>query len=123
LDEKNPREHKKYGRMVKGYDQKVWDANKFNIVYNGNMLKFTQEPKLLFHLLSTGDRTLVEASPKDDIWGIFMDENEEGVDDPKNWKGENLLGYAITDVRNNIRKLLSSTNNLYSIYSKYANTD
>jgi len=109
----NPSEHKKLGRLVKNYDQKVWDGHKRKIVYNGNWLKFTQNPKLLAQLLETDDKILVEASPYDPIWGIGLDENAIGIEDSNNWQGENLLGYIITDVRDNIKELLFDSDNLY----------
>ena len=109
----HPSNHKKLGRLVKNYDQKVWDSHKRKIVYNGNWLKFTQNPKLLAQLLETEDKILVEASPYDPIWGIGLDENAIGIEDNNNWKGENLLGYVITDVRDNIKELLFDSDNLY----------
>lgn len=115
LSEKDPRKQKELGRGVKNYKQEIWDMVKYNVVSNATMLKFTQNPKLLAELLLTGDRILVEASPKDTIWGIGMGENDFGVDDKNNWKGENLLGYACTETRDFITKLLSSTDNLYEI--------
>lgn len=103
MKETNPREQKKYGRMIKNFDKAVWDKNCFVIVYEGNYAKFTQNSDLKEELLSTGDRVLVEASPLDNIWGIGMAENDEGVDNPSYWLGLNLLGFAITTVRNQIR--------------------
>lgn len=108
----HPREQQALGRTVKGYDQKIWDANKYNIVLNACMLKFTQHTKHLVTLLDSGDRLFVEASPNDKIWGIGMREDDPGVDDPANWKGENLLGQAITETRTYIRELLLSKDNL-----------
>ena len=106
LAEKEPFKQKELGRAVKGYVQNIWDENKFNIVCNATMLKFTQNPKILAELLMTGDKIIVEASPKDTIWGIGMGENDPGVEDQKNWKGENLLGYACMDTRAFILKNL-----------------
>jgi ribA/ribD-fused uncharacterized protein len=114
LAAEHPSDQKKLGRLVRNYDQKIWDANKYKIVYNGNMLKFTQNPKLLATLLETENKTLVEASPYDSIWGIGLDENAPGIENEENWKGENLLGYVLTDVRDNIRELLFDSDNLYS---------
>jgi ribA/ribD-fused uncharacterized protein len=116
---KNPSEHKKLGRLVKNYDQKVWDEHKRKIVYNGNWLKFTQNPKLLAQLLETDDKILVEASPYDPIWGIGLDENAIGIEDSNNWQGENLLGYIITDVRDNIKELLFDSDNLCTLYTEW----
>ena len=103
LNEKNPREQKKFGRQIKGFDKSIWDKNCMAIVYEGNYAKFTQNPKLKEQLLATGNRVLVEASPLDNIWGIGMGENDENVDDPSFWLGLNLLGSAIMLVRNQIK--------------------
>ena len=68
----SPREHKKLGRQVAGFDQAIWEACREEIVFQGNMAKFQQNKELLKELLDTGDRTLVEASPFDKIWGIGL---------------------------------------------------
>jgi ribA/ribD-fused uncharacterized protein len=103
MQESNPREQKKYGRMIKGFDKKVWEQNCLAIVYEGNLAKFTQNSDLKSAMLSTGDRFFVEASPKDNIWGIGMAEDEMDVEDPSYWLGLNLLGQALTLVKNKIR--------------------
>ena len=109
----HPREHQSIGRTVKGYDQDIWNKHKYEIVCNASMLKFTQHPKLLLLLLDTGDRLFVEASPNDKVWGIGMRETDQGVEDESNWKGENLLGKALTETRDFIRALLLNPDNLF----------
>ena len=103
MKESNPREQKKYGRMIKNFDKSVWDKNCLAIVYEGNLAKFTQNSDLMASMLSTGDRIFVEASPLDNIWGIGLDENAEGIEDPSYWLGLNLLGQALTLVKNKIK--------------------
>jgi hypothetical protein len=103
MQEKNPREQKKFGRKIQGFDKAIWDKNSLAIVYRGNLAKFSQNEGLKKELLATGDRILVEASPVDNIWGIGLDEKAKGVEDPANWKGLNLLGQAITLVKNELR--------------------
>lgn len=49
-------------------------------------------------------RHIVEASPVDRIWGIGMAGNAPGVEDVTAWKGENLLGFALTEVRDRLRR-------------------
>ena len=99
MKESNPREQKKYGRMIRNFDKSVWDSRCLGIVYKGNLAKFTQNPTLREQLLRTNNRIFVEASPKDKIWGIGMSEDDAGIDDPSNWGGLNLLGHAITLVK------------------------
>lgn len=91
---------KDLGRKVKNFDEEVWDQEKVGIVRLGSILKFSQSEELEGLLLSTGDTVLVEASPYDSIWGIGMKETARGANDPSKWKGENLLGFILMDVRN-----------------------
>jgi ribA/ribD-fused uncharacterized protein len=99
LDARHPGEAKKCGRLVKGFDHKVWDDNKFDIVVRGNLAKFSQHDGLRQYLLDTGDRILVEASPHDRIWGLGLGKKDPNAGNPVNWRGENLLGFALMDVR------------------------
>lgn len=114
LNAKHPRDQQDWGRKVIGYDQEVWNNNKRSIVFNGNFLKFTQTPHLLKELLSHKGKQFVEASPNDKIWGIGMREDDPGVDDERNWKGENNLGQVITEVRDTIVTMFAD-NSLYHI--------
>jgi ribA/ribD-fused uncharacterized protein len=103
MQEKNPREQKKFGRMVKNFDKSIWERNCLAIVYEGNLAKFSQNPGLKEEMLSTGNAFFVEASPLDNVWGIGMDEDAQGVEDPSYWLGLNLLGQALTLVKNELR--------------------
>jgi ribA/ribD-fused uncharacterized protein len=103
LNARTAPEAKKLGRKVKGFDISFWAQHCESIVQNGNYLKFTQHEDLKTFLLGTGDRILVEASPYDNIWGIGMKAGDEGIEYPQNWKGKNLLGYALMAVRDKIR--------------------
>ena len=54
--------------------------------------------------ISTGDKIIVEASPYDSIWGIGMGAKDENIEDPTAWNGENLLGFALMEVRDLLNK-------------------
>lgn len=64
LDEGSPSAVRALGRQVKNFDDAVWKKNREKIVYNANMLKFGQNETLKKWLLETGDKQLVESSPK-----------------------------------------------------------
>lgn len=96
---KHPRDHKALGRAVIGYNDDVWCARRGRIVAHGCYAKFSQSPTLRDALLATGDTVLVEASPYDRIWGVGLAVHDPRVLDPKQWKGQNLLGIALMEVR------------------------
>jgi len=95
----SPAEAKKIGREVKNFDPGVWDQNKFEMVKTGNYHKFSQNAALRDFLVNTQDRVIVEASPRDQIWGIGMSEKHENAENPALWRGQNLLGFALMEVR------------------------
>lgn len=99
LKAESPNEAKSLGRKVKNFDPQVWDEHKYEIVMQANILKFAQNQELKDFLLLTGDRIIVEASPYDRIWGIGMLESDHRSKNPMLWNGENLLGFALMEVR------------------------
>jgi len=92
----SPAKAKKLGRLVKNFDATIWSSNACSFVTEGNLHKFSQQPSLQDFLLSTGEAVIVEASPFDKIWGIGTKAYET---DPHKWKGTNLLGFALMEVR------------------------
>ncbi|MFI7027049.1 NADAR family protein [Micromonospora sp. NPDC049900] len=100
----HPHRAKTLGRQVRGFDQTIWEARRYAIVVAGNMAKFGQHPGLRSYLLGTGNRVLVEASPVDRIWGIGMAADDPRAGDPARWQGHNLLGFALMDARDQLRK-------------------
>ncbi|MGE0786398.1 MAG: NADAR family protein [Sandaracinaceae bacterium] len=94
-----PGEAKALGRRVAGYDDAAWAAARSALVVDGNVAKFSQNPTLEAFLLNTGRRVLVEASPRDRIWGIGMGASNPDAKDPMKWRGTNLLGFALMETR------------------------
>ncbi|KAL9108988.1 MAG: hypothetical protein Q9187_008220 [Circinaria calcarea] len=99
-----PKKQQALGKRVKNFEGKVWNENKEKIVEEGNWNKFTnpvEDEGLRKKLVETGERELVEASPRDRIWGVGYDaKNAEA--NRANW-GENLLGKALMRVRARLR--------------------
>jgi ribA/ribD-fused uncharacterized protein len=94
------KEQKALGRLVKNYDQKVWDQHKYHVVLTGNQFKFEQNENVREFLMQFNKNTLfVECNKYDKVWACGL-----AIDDPRAldvyaWQGENLLGEVIREVR------------------------
>ncbi|OLZ66952.1 hypothetical protein AV521_26560 [Streptomyces sp. IMTB 2501] len=99
LAAEHPAEAKKAGRLVRGFDEAIWERERFRIVVEGSMHKFAADEELRAFLLGTGDRVLVEASPLDRVWGIGLAADDAAASDPERWRGPNLLGFALMEAR------------------------
>lgn len=99
MNEKNPDQCEKYGKCVRALDVAAWTKCKEEVVYHANLAKFMQNPSLKNLLLSTGDKVLAEACPYDKIWGIGLDANHPDSTDQSKWKGDNLLGKILMQIR------------------------
>lgn len=97
---------KALGRKVRNFDEAVWKTHREQIVLEGTLLKFRQNEELKEKLLGTGKKMMVEASPRDRIWGIgFGEKNALGCFDK--W-GSNLLGKALVEARKRLREEAAS---------------
>ena len=105
LASSHPNEAKKLGRGVRNFDQTIWESHCLDIVTQANVAKFSQNLPLKQFLLQTEGRILVEASPVDKIWGIGLAKDDKRVQNPLQWKGENLLGFALMQAREAIKSI------------------
>jgi ribA/ribD-fused uncharacterized protein len=101
---KDPADAKALGRRVRNYVENLWKDACRRIVTEGNVAKFSQNETLKDFLLSTGSAILVEASPYDRVWGIGLKEDDQGAIHPDTWEGDNMLGFALMDVREILRQ-------------------
>ena len=108
-DAPHPRAAKELGRQVRGFDEQRWAERRFDLVITGNLAKFSQHAELRDFLLRTGSRVLVEASPYDQVWGIGLAADHEHSASPEHWRGLNLLGFALMEVRHRLAQSASST--------------
>lgn len=104
LKETNPHNHQKLGQQVKDFDLSIWNKFKYYFMKKGLHLKFNQNEDLAQFLLSTGDLVLVEAAPWDKSWGCGTGYDDERTFDPAQWQGDNLLGKALMEVREELKK-------------------
>ncbi|KAG4080324.1 hypothetical protein HA402_010816 [Bradysia odoriphaga] len=103
METTEPIQCKQLGRKVKNFDEEIWKRENERIVLAGNRLKFTQNPDLLDKLLKTEGTTLVEASPRDRLYGIGLSANNPKALDRKTWRGKNLLGEILTRLRKELK--------------------
>jgi len=99
IDAPSPGIAQALGRAIRNYDEKLWAASRYGIVVEGNLAKFGQNPALRGFLTTTTGRVLVEASPADRVWGIGLAADDRRAVRPSQWRGLNLLGFALMDVR------------------------
>jgi len=50
----------------------------------------------------TAGMVIVEASPYDRVWGIGLRQTDRRAMDPRQWRGTNLLGFVLMDVRDEV---------------------
>ena len=100
-----PEQAKKLGRKVKGFDDKIWDKVKYEIMLAGVYAKFSQNEDLKEFILSPEfeGKYFVEGSPFDGVWGVKIDYRNSDIDDPEKWRGENLLGKVLNKVRERLK--------------------
>ena len=98
----SPGEAKALGRKVRDFDDATWKEHCFDIVVQGNEAKFAATEVLRSFLLSTEKRVLVEASPRDRIWGIGLGKDNPKALHPDTWHGRNLLGFALMQARSRL---------------------
>jgi ribA/ribD-fused uncharacterized protein len=94
---------KALGRTVRNFDKTIWDAKAYHIVVEGNVHKFSQNESMKNLLMTTGNTVIVEASPRDRIWGIGMGQENKNAQDPHTWRGKNWLGFALMEARDKLK--------------------
>jgi hypothetical protein len=97
ISETSPTIIKKYGRLVKNFNEEKWNEIKYEIMYNAIKLKFHQNNDIYIQLLETKNKNLYEASPYDTIWGIGISVKDAAT---KKHKGLNMLGKLLMKFRN-----------------------
>lgn len=103
LKSSRPNEAMALGRKVRKFDEVSWKTNARRLVTEGSVAKFNQNTELKAFLVATDHAVLVEASPCDRIWGIGLKATDERTQHPIAREGQNLLGFALMDVRKSVR--------------------
>ena len=106
LEATEPMEAKNLGREVRNYDDEKWDRVRYGYMRDVNLERFRQDAVLREKLLNPeyDGKTFVEASPVDRIWGVGLALDNNFIFEEKYWVGRNLLGKALTEVRETIKR-------------------
>lgn len=104
LDTTNVGKIKALGRSVSNYNDSVWNGMRQIIIYKGLIEKFRQNEALLKKLLDTDDDILAECAVQDLIWGTGISMTDPARYDINAWRGQNLLGYSLMLVREDLKK-------------------
>lgn len=99
----DPKTAKALGRCVEPWKQELWDEHLEDIAFEVVRQKFAASAALRDVLFSTGEHILAEATRNDCIWGIGINVGDDRVQDPKQWCGRNVLGYALMRARDHLR--------------------
>lgn len=98
----DPKRCKALGRQIPNFDDEVWAREREEVVFRGNLAKFSHDRRLRELLLATGQRELVEAAPRDRVWGIGFGHQRALAVGRERW-GRNLLGICLMRVRDQLR--------------------
>ena len=113
LRETNPKIAKSLGHKVSGYDDDGWAKHREDAMFQACYAKFTRNKKAHDFMMGLPkDKQFAEASPFDIIWGIGYEEHNPNAQDESTWRGQNLLGKVLTDVRS---KILEQSKTLFDI--------
>lgn len=108
LQTSDPAECKKIaGQKFPEFNADIWEKTCYTIVKRGVKAKFAQNEKIRETLLGTGNELLAECSPYDRKWGIGIDINDPDRNNVSKWKGNNLLGRILMEVREELWEEIS----------------
>lgn len=100
----SPKEIKQYIREYKYYLPELSKEDIYYFTTESNFAKFTQNDDLRNFLISTKDKILVYISKRDKMWGIGIDNSSSDKINPLKWKGKNILGFSLMEVRDKLMK-------------------
>ena len=97
---KIPSIHKALGDKVKGYSEKEWLKCAYQVMFDGVLAKFSQNPDHAQTLKSTGVMKLAESSKNDKYWGTGKSLYDKTA--LTEWEGANKLGKILMMVRDKL---------------------
>lgn len=91
-----------YQLKINNWNQKLWEQFVCLITKEVVETKFKKVDGLKEILFLTKNHLIALASSKDKLWGIGMDESNPDFEYPSKWKGLNILGWALMELRDKL---------------------
>lgn len=115
----NNRAYQLYDRDISNYDENIWKSKAYNIMYEANYLKFSQNYELYKFLHETENKEIIEYS-KNKIYGSGISYGEL-TGNGHIYPGENMLGKVLSQIRLSYReyKHHAQLNVLHEYKKKY----
>jgi len=83
---------------LRGFDQDLWSRIDCSVAFQVVFQKFSKTPELK-NILLKYEGLYAEMTSNDVNWGTGIDRRDPLKTDPSKWKGDNMLGWALTEVR------------------------
>ena len=87
---------------LKGATHKTWNLQLESLIIKVNRAKFVKDPELAAKLLKTGDARIAAIPPEnetDPFQGIGLTEENPDAKKKSKWKGKNVFGLALEQIR------------------------
>ena len=101
---KSPGEAKALGRQCRGWDESTWQRVVCEVAREAVTQKFTSVQGLSAVLLSTDRHVIAEMTSRDQNWGTGLDVGHPDASRPWRWRGSNILGWALMEAREQLRR-------------------
>lgn len=98
-DANSPGGAKALGRKVSGFKEDLWNDVVCSVAFAVVVQKFSKTDAIRPALLATGDAVLAEARENDHLWGVGLERGNPSCQVPSEWKGVNILGWALMETR------------------------
>ncbi|KHJ84345.1 hypothetical protein OESDEN_15943 [Oesophagostomum dentatum] len=95
----DPKMIKQVGSQLENFDETRWRHFAWRVMMKAVMAKFKLDRRMRYQLFRTAGSVLVEASPHDIYWGIGLSIDDPNVADPTQWKGLNVMGEVLMQIR------------------------
>lgn len=95
----DPETQKSIAGKAQGYNETIWNGLRQVVLTRALIAKFEQNPSLRDALMKTESAYLVECAGSDKIWACGLSLYDDARKDISNWRGTNILGFALMEVR------------------------